>query len=235
MLADRFVHTIRHLLAAGMLILGIACGQHADKTQDTAKDSGAVVNDSGHLVKDSASSLKDSVATPGKNAVADSAADRVLFAAFFEKFKKAAQQNKEAELGDLLYFPFQTVQWTNDDLQDGTVDKAGGHIKRDEFHKCYPYIFYKEVRQYFGKADLDDLTEYTDLGGQDYYLTLQRLTDKGSPMFEAYVQRDPDVKPGKTTPGNYFGFVFGKVNGAYKAISYYGKWDVKALAADSTQ
>lgn len=161
-------------------------------------------------------------------AAADSEADRKLFQVFFEKFLTSVKRNDASQLQQMMYFPLQTAMiWTNDDLGYGGVDTLGERVWENEFKRCYPNIFYRELRSRLVHYKEDDLSELTDLSGADYYLRLQKLADKGAPIFEIYRQwRFSD----STLAGSYFGFVFGKVGGDYKVLSYYGKFPARSLS-----
>lgn len=212
---------IRNAIACMTLCCMLSCGQKTKKgvVSNVAKGYSQLVPE--HAI-DSATLVINN------RAVADSEADRQLFQAFFEKFVQAAKKNDEAQLRRMIYFPFQTAMiWTNDDFGYGAADTTGERVWENEFHQCYPNIFYRELRKNLASYRDDELSELTDLGDADYYLRLQKLTDKGSPIFEIYEQW---TFTDSTLAGNYFGFVFGKVKGNYKALSYYGKFPGRSIS-----
>ncbi len=123
----------------------------------------------------------------------------------------------------MLYFPLQTAQqWTNDDLENMQIDRESGKVSRQEFNDYRRHIFNRDVQRLLPDAGEDALSEINE-GGEDYYKTLRKCTDKGSKMYEVYMQY-PEKNGGAE---NYFAFVFGRVSGHYKVIGYYAKWPVK--------
>jgi hypothetical protein len=113
-------------------------------------------------------------------------------------------------------------QWTNDELKSSSVTPQEGMINQTEFLTCFDDIFTKDAVKLIAASKEDDLSEIEKNTSENYYLTLQKLTDKGSTLFELQKQYPQDN--GQETS---FGFVFGKIRGAYKIISYYRPWPLK--------
>jgi hypothetical protein len=149
--------------------------------------------------------------------------DEQLFRAFISKFKNAIKTQDKAQLQTLFNFPLQTnPQWSNEDLKNSRIDRKSGLINRAEFATYYNDIFTKDAIKLIPASAEDDLSEIDKTTTEDYYKTLMPVTDKGSTLYELEKQYTQDN--GQETS---FGFVFGKVNGTYKAISYYRPWPLK--------
>ena len=132
------------------------------------------------------------------------------------------QQNSERQLSGMLYFPFQTSpKWENEDVQGSSEYRNINLVHGNEFHKSYKNIFYDDVRRVLPLAKDEDFTEYKDDNGEDYYKTLRLLTDKGSVMYDFYAQF---ALPKQKEKEGFFGFVFGKIHGEYKALSFYSRF-----------
>ncbi|MDB5087085.1 MAG: hypothetical protein JWR09_1079, partial [Mucilaginibacter sp.] len=82
--------------------------------------------------------------------------------------------------------------------------------------------FTKDVMRMIPKSREDDLSEIDSATPEDYYKTVGKVTDKGSTLYELQQQYEQDN--GKETS---YGFVFGKVKGQYKIISYFCPWPLK--------
>lgn len=210
----------RSVIYMALLLLLAACGQPG--TPQTTKDTTAL-----EKADSTASRLVRQVAvdTLPKDTAAGKA-DEKLFDTFFARFQQAVRRNDEAALKGMLQFPFQTApQWTSEDYKDQAVDKVSARVDSNEFHQYYNAIFFEDVKRLLPRMKSEDVTELEDVANNDYYHTMQRLTDKGSPMYEAYAQfalpRDPQREL-------FFGFVFGKVNGVYKALSWYSRFPAKS-------
>ncbi|MGN6511131.1 MAG: hypothetical protein ACTHLD_16830 [Chitinophaga sp.] len=153
-----------------------------------------------------------------------SGSDERAFRVFYAGFRQAVKQQNDGLLRDMLYFPLQTApQWTNDDLENMQIDRESGKVSRQEFNSYRQHIFNRDVRRLLPDAGEDALSEIDGGGSGDYYKTLRKCTDKGSKMYEVYMQY-PEENGGAE---NYFAFVFGRVSGHYKVIGYYAKWPVK--------
>ncbi|GGH01306.1 hypothetical protein [Mucilaginibacter phyllosphaerae] len=166
-------------------------------------------------------------AKPANDSASPVAADTVnneqQFRLFFAKFKAAVKANNKAQLTQMFSFPLQTLpQWTNDELKSAPVDANSGLISQSEFTGYYNDIFTKDAVRLIPASTEDDLSEIDKTTAENYYITLKHVTDKGSILYELEKQYTEDN--GKETS---FGFVFGKVKGAYKVISYYRPWPLK--------
>lgn len=150
--------------------------------------------------------------------------DEQKFRTDFAAFQQAVQGDNQEMVKSFIRFPLQTgKQWTNEDLKNMEVDKAGGNVGANEFKEYYPKIIHADVKRLLPKAGEDNFSEIDDKIGEDYYKTLQQGTDKDSKLYEVSMQY-----PEKNgTAESFFTFVFGKVQGEYKVIGYYAKWPVK--------
>jgi hypothetical protein len=149
--------------------------------------------------------------------------DEQLFRQFLKRFKYAVKQKNREQLLQMISFPLQTTpQWTNEDLKSMHVDPKAGLIDRSEFLKYYDDIFSHDAVRLIPASGENDLAEIDHTSPENYYKTIRQVTDKGSSLFELQKQYTQDN--GKETS---FGFVFGKVGGVYKVISYYCPWPLK--------
>lgn len=217
-----------------LVFLQLHCGQRANK--EGARNASMLKSDTlkkGYSDRAGTATGSDSLmATIGTNAnvvtdtlKVDSQKDEELFEAFFAQFKKAVLRNDKQKIISMIYFPFQTSPlWFNEDAKYMTIDKGKGRMDSSEFYQYYKGIFSSDVKRLFPKLNNDDITSFNDGSNDDYYYTLQKIVDKGSAMFEVYAQF---TFTNESLAGSYFGFVFGKVNGQYKALSFYSKWPVK--------
>ncbi|WDF54389.1 hypothetical protein [Mucilaginibacter sp. KACC 22063] len=149
--------------------------------------------------------------------------DEQLFRSFLAGFKRAVKANNKTILKAMFYFPLQTnPQWSNEDLKNSHIDPKTGLINSAEFDSYYQDIFTKDAIRLIPVSKEDDLSEIDKTTTEDYYKTLIPLTDKGSTLYELTKQYTQDN--GQETS---FGFVFGKIKGSYKVISYYRPWPLK--------
>jgi len=149
--------------------------------------------------------------------------DEQLFRNCLAKFKSVVKAKNKAAVTAFFNFPLQTLpQWTNDELKNSTVTPQEGLIKQAEFSTYFNDIFTKDAIKLIAASKEDDLSEIEKNTSENYYITLQKVTDKGSTLFE--LKKQYTQNNGQETS---FGFVFGKVRGAYKIISYYRPWPLK--------
>ncbi|GAB2700543.1 hypothetical protein GCM10027037_26710 [Mucilaginibacter koreensis] len=149
--------------------------------------------------------------------------DEQLFRQFLQKFKNQVKQRNKAALNMLFYFPLQTdPQWTNEDLKARNVNANEGLINKNQFEGYVNDMFPAEVIKLIALSREDDLSEIERTSPESYYKSLIKVTDKGSRIYELEKQYVQDN--GQETS---FGFVFGKINGNYKVISYYRPWPLK--------
>jgi hypothetical protein len=152
-----------------------------------------------------------------------SLSDEQLFRRFLTQFKSAVKVKDQTLLKTMFNFPLQTApQWSNDEIQNTKISPADGLITQGEFAGYFGDIFTIDAVKMIPKSGEDDLAEIDKSTTENYYKTLQQVTDKGSALFELQKQYTQDN--GKETS---FGFVFGKVKGSYKVISYYRPWPLK--------
>lgn len=149
--------------------------------------------------------------------------DEQLFRVFMRKFKNMVKTQNPVQLRAMFYFPLQTSpQWSNEELKNSTINYNTGLIKASEFSAYCRDIFTKDAVKLIATSTEDDLSEIDKTTTEDYYKKLMPLTDKGSTLYELQKQYAQDN--GQETS---FGFVFGKIRGAYKVISYYRPWPLK--------
>jgi hypothetical protein len=173
---------------------------------------------------------KPDTASPQKKVVRDtfSATTAILndeqqFRAFLKSFKAAVKQNNKKQLMAMLNFPLQTLpQWTDEDLKSGSINPAEGLVTEGEYPQYAAVLFSKDAVRLIPQSKEDDLSEIDMATPENYYKTVGRVTDKDSKMYE--LQQQYVQSGGKETS---YGFVFGKVKGQYKIISYFCPWPVK--------
>ncbi|MFB6456730.1 hypothetical protein ACE38W_15770 [Chitinophaga sp. Hz27] len=187
-----------------------ACGNHPTETKQ-------------QLPGTSLPAQPDSI-TPKEKSNTDTSTDEKQFRIVLKEFQQAVKTNNPDTIRKYLRFPLQTaMQWTNDDVKAGIVDKPGGLVSLQEFKQYYPSIFHQDVRHLIPNAGEDNLQEIDQDTPEDYYKTLRRVTDKNSHLYEVYEQYPEKNNHAET----FFAFVFGKIDGEYKVIAYYAKWPVK--------
>jgi hypothetical protein len=167
-----------------------------------------------------------SIAVGKKDLIASSTVavkDEEQFRSFLKKFKSVIKGKNKAAIAALFHFPLQTLpQWTNDELKNTTITPQEGLINQTEFLNYFDDIFTRDAVRLIPVSKEDDLSEINKTTPENYYKTLQQLTDRGSTLYELQKQYTEDN--GTET---LFGFVFGRVKGNYKVISYYRPWPLK--------
>jgi len=149
--------------------------------------------------------------------------DEVLFRKFLQAFKGEVKSKNKARIATLFHFPLQTSpQWTNDEMKNTTATFNEGLINSAEFTTYFDDIFSKDAVKLILTSTDDDIAEIGSNTVEGYYTTLQKLTDRKSTLYE--MERQYTESNGKETS---FGFVFGKVSGHYKIISYFRPWPLK--------
>ena len=149
--------------------------------------------------------------------------DEQQFREFLKKFKAVVKKGDKTQLKAMFYFPLQTLpQWTAEDLKATTVNPAEGLVSVTEYPKYEGTIFSKNALRLIPQSREDDLSEIDNATTENYYNTLKKATDKGSTLYE--LQQQYEQKNGKETS---YGFVFGKIKGQYKVISYFCPWPLK--------
>ncbi|MET3981045.1 hypothetical protein ABIB62_003564 [Mucilaginibacter sp. UYP25] len=177
----------------------------------------------GNRQADSTTDIKTKDTVSAATAARNIGNDEQQFRLFFKTFKDAVKANNKAQLVKMFSFPLQTLpQWTNDELKSNPVNINDGLITDNDFSQYYNDIFTKDALKLIPASKENDLSEIDKTTAENYYLTLKEATDKGSTLYELEKQYTEDN--GKETS---FGFVFGKVKGAYKVISYYRPWPLK--------
>ncbi|GGI29468.1 hypothetical protein [Pedobacter mendelii] len=158
---------------------------------------------------------KASLATANAITINDEQEFRKLFKILTESLKRKNLSNIET----LMNFPFYTSHAEASNNLGAATDPIGGN----EFQKYKTTIFNADVMRLLPSCKEENLSEIDSKTDELYYKSLKKLTDPGSKMYEAYMQY-----PEKDTQAeSYFGFIFGKVNGKFKALATYAKWPVK--------
>ena len=149
--------------------------------------------------------------------------DEQQFRQFLKQFKAAAKQKNLAQLSGMFQYPVQTSpQWSNDDLHNMAKKPVDGLMDKPELQKHFDDVFSGDALRLIPKSGDNDLSEIDKATAEDYYKELVKKTDKGSTLYELNIQYTQDNN--KETS---FGFVFGRVNGSYKILSYFRPWPLK--------
>ncbi|MGF7073781.1 hypothetical protein [Mucilaginibacter sp. 3215] len=184
---------------------------------------GSAVGCSGNPKAPVADTVKTIAKSASRTVHKSALTDEQLFRACLKQFKAAALQKNKKQLAAMFYFPLQTApQWSNEDLRSTTVNPAEGLVSGAEYPQYEPTILSADALRLIPKSTEDDLSEIDAATDENYYKVIAKVTDKGSKLYE--LQQQYEQKNGKETS---YGFVFGKVNGQYKIISYYSPWPVK--------
>jgi uncharacterized protein YxeA len=174
-------------------------------------------------IADSAATIVQQVDKIAKTSIPAKNNDEQQFRAFLKKFKTAVKEGDKTQLKTMFYFPLQTLpQWTAEDLKATTVNPGEGLVSVAEYPKYEGTIFSKDALRLIPQSREDDLSEIDNTTTENYYNTLKKATDKGSALYE--LQQQYEQKNGKETS---YGFVFGKIKGQYKVISYFCPWPLK--------
>jgi len=149
--------------------------------------------------------------------------DELLFRKCLVMFKAAVKQKNLAQLSNMFNYPVQTLpQWNNEDLRNATISRTDGLMDRNELQKHFDAIFSKDAVELIPRSTDENLSEIDKTTPEDYYKRLSKIADKGSLLYELNIHYTQDN--GKETE---FGFVFGRVAGNYKILSYYSTWPLK--------
>ncbi|MBB6111773.1 hypothetical protein HDF23_004545 [Mucilaginibacter lappiensis] len=174
-------------------------------------------------IKDSTALNKPQADRAVKTSVPTKSNDEQQFRAFLKKFKASVKNVDKEQLKNMFYFPLQTQpQWTAEDMKATTINPAEGLVSVAEYPKYEGTIFSKDALRLIPQSREDDLSEIDNTTTENYYITLKKATDKGSTLYE--LQQQYEQKNGKETS---YGFVFGRVKGQYKVISYFCPWPLK--------
>lgn len=149
--------------------------------------------------------------------------DEQLFRSFLKQFKATVKQKNLNQLAGMFIYPVQTSpQWTNDDLRNSANNPADGLMNKTELNKYLGDVFSKDALRLIPLSGENDLSAIDKTTPEDYYKRLAKEADKGSTLYELNIQYAQDN--GRETS---FGFVFGKVGGSYKILSYFRPWPLK--------
>ncbi|PTQ98179.1 hypothetical protein C8P68_103339 [Mucilaginibacter yixingensis] len=174
----------------------------------------------------SAYSANKSHQAPAVRGIASASAmpdDELLFRKFLVVFKNTVKQRNLTQLAGMFNYPVQTLpQWNNEDLRNTNINRADGLMDRPELQKHIDVIFSKDAVELIPRSTDENLSQIDKTTPEDYYKRLRQATDKGSTLYELNMHYTQDN--GKETE---FGFVFGRVAGNYKILSYYSAWPLK--------
>jgi hypothetical protein len=153
----------------------------------------------------------------------DTVRESAEVSAFFESFKALVKSHQKDKIAKVVYFPLQTLPiWSNDELKSAPIDFKAGLVEKSEFNTYYKDLFSQDAVKQIALASMNDISRVADDIADDYFKQLKKLADENTSLFELFIQYAPSN--GNETS---FGFVFGKVNGKYKALSYFSPWPVK--------
>lgn len=138
---------------------------------------------------------------------------------FFDVFQESVRAGNHEKLEELIYFPFQTAYWVDGADSLAAREKDAGLLEAGQFDAYTDSIFNTRVKELLPQANSKSLLSIDIEASGSYYKALSARCDKGSPLYEIYIQYTEHNQVG----GNYFGFVFGRVNSLYKLLSYYSK------------
>ncbi|QNK64744.1 hypothetical protein H7F33_09810 [Pedobacter sp. PAMC26386] len=145
--------------------------------------------------------------------------DEVKFRKFLNSFKIALRKNEKEKIKVMLNYPFYTKRENSGNDKYSPADP----IKATEYIKYRKSIFHEDVVRLLPGVSEDELSEIDRKTDDSYYQVLWKSCDPGSKLFETYLQYPTNDGISES----YFAFVFGKIKGKYKVISYYAKWPVK--------
>ncbi|WP_148042742.1 hypothetical protein [Pedobacter jejuensis] len=134
---------------------------------------------------------------------------------------KIQLKNKNLDASSaFLNFPFFTAKASE---ENSSGEAAVDPIAQSEYNQYKSDVFNTDILRLMPKQTEEQLSEIDEKTDDPYYRKLAKLTDKGSHLYEVYFQY-----PEKgTNAESFFGFVFGKIKGKYKAIAMYSKWPIK--------
>ncbi|WP_134088831.1 hypothetical protein [Olivibacter sp. XZL3] len=145
----------------------------------------------------------------------------------FKSFYKGFQRNVEAdridEIKQVMCFPFQTIYWIDDLNTLSEEEKSDGLIDAQEFEQYRASIFNEDVKRIVAVRDAEQVQQIDVASSGDYYKRLANLIDPGSTLLELYCQYGEN----STVGDDYFAFVFGKIKGEYRILSYYTNTRIK--------
>lgn len=145
------------------------------------------------------------------------------FKSFYKGFQRNVEADRIGEIKQVMYFPFQTIYWI-DDLNSLTEEeKLDGLIDTQEFKQYRTAIFNEDVKGIVAVRDAEQVQQIDIVSSGDYYKRLANLIDPGSTLLELYCQYGEN----STVGDDYFAFVFGKIKGEYRILSYYTNTRIK--------
>lgn len=182
-----------------IFVLTLACNSNTPKAKASADSPQAAIN-----VNVAHASAQD---------------DESNFRSLLGSFKLALIKKDFKATAGLMHFPFYTSNGTQGEGKGVATDP----ISADEFSNYQKDIFNADVLHLLPKYTEDQLSEIDEKTDDSYYNSLKKITDNGSRLYEVYFQY-PEMH---TQADNFFGFVFGKIDGKYRVIASYAKWPVK--------
>ncbi|WP_316804959.1 hypothetical protein [Pedobacter nototheniae] len=164
---------------------------------------------------------------PIENYIYDSIpGDDYNYALFYLKFMAAARSKDEAKITAMVHFPFQTTKEKLKYDRESRTYKVigaenwnGGLLSKKQFNVAYHKIFTNEILENIPETRQKDVMGSFPGNvkiNDDYYGQLRAFTDAGSNMYAVSIELP--VKKRKYTNVR---FIFGRVNGEYKVLSYF--------------
>lgn len=141
---------------------------------------------------------------------------------FFRRLQQLVANDGLEEIKTMIAFPLQTLYWIDGDDSLSVEDKQKGLMPADAYEQYKNDLFYEPVWTYLPQASEMEVRQVNVASSGSYYKALQKKLDANSPIYEYYRQYTIDGK----VDGDFFAFLFGKVNGQYKIVGYYSKWPV---------
>lgn len=145
----------------------------------------------------------------------------------FKSFYKGFQRNIEAgqidAIRNVLQFPLQTIYWVDEMNSLSEEEKLDGLLDTGDFDQYQSLIFNEDVRRIIPQRSVEQVQQIDVESSGDYYKRLAGSIDAGSTLLELYCQYGEY----DTVGDHYFAFVFGKVNGEYRVLSYYTDTRIK--------
>ncbi|WP_028295780.1 hypothetical protein [Olivibacter sitiensis] len=143
-------------------------------------------------------------------------------ATFFHHLQDLVANDELDEIKNMIAFPLQTLYWIDGDDSISMEEKQQGLMSEEDYEEYKNDLFYEPVWTYMPQASETEVRQINVASSGSYYKELQQKLDVNSPIYEYYRQYTLDGK----VDGDFFAFVFGKVNGQYKIVGYYSKWPV---------
>jgi len=145
--------------------------------------------------------------------------DEQEFRSVLSQLRTVLKKKNLTKASELMNFPFFSSRASLNDKSGPAIDP----ISIGEYPEYINDIFNTDVVRLLPSYSEEQLSEIDLKTDDPYYSSLAKLTDSGSHLYEVYFQ----YPESGTNAESFFGFVFGKVKGKYKAVGMYGKWPIK--------